>query len=109
MERENWLGVCCEPNSIFVICNQFPVSLSTGLFTIHPNSPQFKLIFKLQLIAMRYNDVRDGTNIVEDVLKKYTAAWKEKGMVQEDGLFVDFYSPNQDKVAKAQRIGFTAW
>lgn len=25
MERENWLGVCCEPNSIFVACNPFPV------------------------------------------------------------------------------------
>lgn len=28
MERENWLGVCCEPNNIFVACNQFPVSIS---------------------------------------------------------------------------------
>ena len=27
MERANWLGVCCEPNMIFVICNQFPVSI----------------------------------------------------------------------------------
>ena len=27
MERENWMGVCCEPNMTFVICNQFPVSL----------------------------------------------------------------------------------
>jgi hypothetical protein len=26
MERENWMGVCCEPNSIFIVCNQFPVS-----------------------------------------------------------------------------------
>lgn len=26
MEKENWMGVCCEPNSIFVVCNQFPVS-----------------------------------------------------------------------------------
>lgn len=26
MERENWMGVCCEPNAIFVVCNQFPVS-----------------------------------------------------------------------------------
>lgn len=26
MERENWLGVCCEPNCICVACNQFPVS-----------------------------------------------------------------------------------
>lgn len=25
MERERWLGVCCEPNIIFLICNQFPV------------------------------------------------------------------------------------
>lgn len=27
-EREGWLGSCCEPNSIFVVCNQFPVSCS---------------------------------------------------------------------------------
>jgi len=25
MEHENWMGVCCEPNAIFIICNQFPV------------------------------------------------------------------------------------
>ena len=25
MERENWMGVCCEPNMVFIICNQFPV------------------------------------------------------------------------------------
>lgn len=24
MEREKWLGVCCEPNCIFIVCNQFP-------------------------------------------------------------------------------------
>ena len=58
---------------------------------------------------MRYNDVRDGTNIVEEVLKKYTAAWKSKGMIQENGLFVNWYSPNQDKVQEAPGIGFTAW
>lgn len=26
MERGGWAGVCCEPNLIFVVCNQFPVS-----------------------------------------------------------------------------------
>ena len=26
MERENWMGACCEPNMVFIICNQFPVS-----------------------------------------------------------------------------------
>ena len=25
MERSSWIGVCCEPNSVFVVCNQFPV------------------------------------------------------------------------------------
>lgn len=58
---------------------------------------------------MRYNDVRDGTNTVEDVLKKYSAAWKGKGMIQENGMFVDLYSPNQDSVKEAKGIGFTAW
>lgn len=31
MERENWMGVCCEPNSIFVVCNQFPASALISL------------------------------------------------------------------------------
>ena len=26
MERSNWIGVCCEPNLVFIVCNQFPVS-----------------------------------------------------------------------------------
>ena len=26
MEENGWVGVCCEPNAIFVVCNQFPVS-----------------------------------------------------------------------------------
>jgi hypothetical protein len=25
MEKNGWVGVCCEPNLIFVVCNQFPV------------------------------------------------------------------------------------
>ena len=28
MENEGWVGVCCEPNLVFIICNQFPVSLN---------------------------------------------------------------------------------
>lgn len=28
MEKNNWVGVCCEPNVVFVICNQFPVRSS---------------------------------------------------------------------------------
>ena len=26
LERNDFIGVCCEPNMVFVVCNQFPVS-----------------------------------------------------------------------------------
>ncbi len=25
MERVGWMGACCEPNTVFIVCNQFPV------------------------------------------------------------------------------------
>ena len=25
MEQGGWMGVCCEPNMVFIVCNQFPV------------------------------------------------------------------------------------
>lgn len=80
MERSGWMGVCCEPNCVFIICNQFP------------------------LIAMRYNDVRNGTDTVSDALEKYTTAWKEKtggftrpGMTEEEE-FIFFWRIKQDAV-----------
>lgn len=38
MERNKWVGVCCEPNNVFVVCNQFPVRLQHPLaaFEIAP-------------------------------------------------------------------------
>jgi hypothetical protein len=62
-----------------------------------------------QIIAMRYNDVRNGTKIVDEVLEKYTAAWKAKGMIQENGLFVNWYSPKRDQMRPAASLEFTAW
>ena len=28
MEQNKWVGVCCEPNVVFIVCNQYPVSAS---------------------------------------------------------------------------------
>ena len=25
MEQNKWVGVCCEPNAVFIVCNQYPV------------------------------------------------------------------------------------
>ncbi|TEA15284.1 Linalool dehydratase/isomerase [Colletotrichum sidae] len=85
MEREKWMGVCCEPNSIFVICNQFP------------------------LIGLRYNDVQDKVNESPEVLRKYQEAWAAKGMVQDNGLVVEWYSPKQDRKVPAADMANTAW
>ncbi|GKZ27633.1 hypothetical protein AbraCBS73388_005159 [Aspergillus brasiliensis] len=84
MEKNNWIGVCCEPNLVFVVCNQFP------------------------LVGMRYNDVRDGTNVVGDVLKKYKEAWERKQMVASNGLYVDWWYVNQDRPEIPKQVGFTA-
>ncbi|PVH90850.1 hypothetical protein DM02DRAFT_678372 [Periconia macrospinosa] len=85
MDREKWIGVCCEPNLVFVVCNQFPI------------------------IGMRYNDFRDGTNVAEEVLEKYKKAWEKKGMIAQNGLYVDWYFVNQDRTAPPSDICFTAW
>ncbi len=85
MEQNGWLGVCCEPNVVFVVCNQFP------------------------LIAMRYNDVRKGTKVMDDVLPKYMEAWERKGMVQADGLLTWMWRKKQDSTMNSPDLSLTAW
>lgn len=61
------------------------------------------------MIAMRYNDLRDDTHVAPTVLERYQEAWKTKGMFQDDGLMIDWFSPNQDGKTFATDPGFTAW
>jgi hypothetical protein len=60
---------------------------------------------------MRYNDVRDGTNAMDEILPKYKAAWaKKRGMVEGDtNLFVDWWMVKQDFVVPARDLAFSAW
>ncbi|KAE8372852.1 hypothetical protein BDV26DRAFT_82392 [Aspergillus bertholletiae] len=85
MEKTGWVGVCCEPNWVFIVCNQFPI------------------------IAMRYNDVRHGTNVVDGVLEKYWEAVQKRGMIAPDGLYVDWLLLRQESTVQKHGIGFTAW
>ncbi|RSL66059.1 hypothetical protein CEP54_003867 [Fusarium duplospermum] len=50
------------------------------------------------MIGMRHNDVRDNTHIAPTVLETYQDTWKSKAMFQDDGLLIDWFSPE-----------FTAW
>lgn len=85
MEKHNWLGVCCEPNAIFVICNQFP------------------------LIAIRYNDVRNKTNLIDGILERYRAAWADKGLISPEGLFTAFWMVKQDHTVQSHNVAAQAW
>ena len=58
---------------------------------------------------MRYNDTRDGTNVVGGVLEKYRKAIQEKQMIGHDGLFVDWLFLKQGYTKRAGGVGFTAW
>ncbi|KEF59603.1 uncharacterized protein A1O9_04449 [Exophiala aquamarina CBS 119918] len=86
MEKNQWLGVCCEPNVVFVICNQFP------------------------LVAIRYNDVRNGTHIFDDIKPKFLAAWeKKKGMLGPNGQIIHMWMVQQDDVVTASSVIGSAW
>ena len=51
------LGVPCEPNNIFVVCNQYP------------------------LLAVRFRDAVDGTQHLDPMLASYRRAWDARGGV----------------------------
>ncbi|KEY74063.1 hypothetical protein S7711_02653 [Stachybotrys chartarum IBT 7711] len=78
LEKNGWVGVCCEPNVVFLVCNQFPI------------------------IAMRYNDVRDGTNVLDDVLVKYKNAIREKGLIRDSPVYSDWLFLKQGQAVPAQ-------
>lgn len=42
-------------------------------------------------------------------VEKYQGAWKQKGMVAENDLPVDWYRPKQNDMVQPRNIGFAAW
>jgi hypothetical protein len=58
---------------------------------------------------MRYNDVRDGTDQTEEVLKKYEAALIKKGMFLNNGLYASFFALKQGQAMPARQGAHTAW
>lgn len=58
---------------------------------------------------MRLNDFRHGTKVVDDVLAKYWPAIQKRGMVSDNGLFVECLSVRRSIPIQARDIAFTAW
>lgn len=104
MELGKWLGVCCEPNMIFVVCNQFPVSKHFTSWAC------YSLLTIRQMIAMRYNDAVKGTKVADEVVTKFRAAWEKKGLLsQNSGLLKLLYMVRQDMAVDVEEIPHSAW
>jgi len=59
---------------------------------------------------MRYNDIRNGTETAELVLKRYSKEWSDQqSMMQGDGLLINWYLVKQKIKVPAEDAGLTAW
>ena len=85
MVENGWLGVACEPNCVFLICNQFP------------------------MLGFRFHDLRHGTQLAEDATASYRAAWQQKGMLDEYGHFQYFWRQKQDVFFSPGRAMSDTW
>lgn len=85
MVESGWLGVACEPNCVFLICNQFP------------------------MMGFRFHDLRHGTTLAEEASASYRDAWEKKGMLDKDGHFYFFLRQQQDEFSGNGRAVSDAW
>jgi hypothetical protein len=84
MVENGWLGVACEPNCIFLVCNQFP------------------------MLGFRFHDLRHGTAYAEEAATAYQDAWSRKGLVAPDGHLTLFLRQRQDTLISGNP-GMDAW
>lgn len=77
MVESGFLGIACEPNMVFLVCNQFP------------------------MLGFRFHDIRTGTQLADEVTRAHEAAWRRKGWMTEDDFFA-FYLIKQDAIVGAQ-------
>src|SRR5450830_1264603 len=85
MVESGWLGVPCEPNCVFLICNQFP------------------------MLGFRFHDHRYGTSISSEATAAYRDAWERKGMLDKQGHFHYFWRIQQDNFFSNGRVSSDAW
>ncbi|WP_374469656.1 hypothetical protein [Phenylobacterium sp.] len=84
MVENGWLGVACEPNCIFLVCNQFP------------------------MLGFRFHDVTHGTAYAEEAATAYHDAWSRKGLLGPDGHLTLFLRQRQDTLISGNP-GMDAW
>lgn len=84
MVENGYLGIACEPNCVFQICNQPAI------------------------IGFRLHDILTGGNLAEDVVAGYERAWSDYGRIDENGHYVLLITED-DKVAHNLPNEFNPW
>lgn len=72
MVESGFLGIVCEPNALFVVCNQFPI------------------------LGWRFLDLRKGTTTADEVTRAFTDAWDKRGMLDPNGDYWRFWLEKQE-------------
>jgi hypothetical protein len=85
MVASGWHGIPCEPNNVFIVCNQFPI------------------------LGFRFFDLRKGTTLADEATAGYRAAWERKGMFDAHGHVISTWMVRQDHKVDAFSGGFDAW
>lgn len=85
MVASGWHGIPCEPNNVFIVCNQFPI------------------------LGFRFFDLRKGTRLAAEATAGYRAAWAKTGMHDPHGNVISTYMVRQEKKVDAFSGGFDAW
>ncbi|MGU7785075.1 linalool dehydratase/isomerase domain-containing protein [Burkholderia sp. PU8-34] len=63
MVERGYLGIACEPNCVFQICNQIPI------------------------LGFRFHDLVYGGDLADEVTKGYLTAWSDFGVLNEFGHY----------------------
>jgi hypothetical protein len=92
MAESGYLGIPCEPNIVFITCNQLPI------------------------LGFRFHDIRKGTAVADEVTKNYAAAWAKKGVMTEGGKFITALMmrqgqiiPGDPAVTASEGLSMNAW
>jgi hypothetical protein len=74
MVESGYLGVACEPNCVFQICNQPAI------------------------LGFRLHDLLTGESVADDVTASYEKAWQQFGRLDDNGHYNKFLLENPRKV-----------
>lgn len=86
MLQSGWLGVACEPNNVFIVCNQFP------------------------MLGFRFHDACHGTSDADLATRSYQDAWERKGgFVGEDNSIISTLLVKQGLKMPSVGLDWDAW